>query len=230
LATVNVTGLVAAVRAGELQINARFEDTSGVLRITVVGTPSVPTVPWSQLPSLSSEARSFITSSNLNWAYGGGAAGAVKRWNSFPISIRADRNIDSSDVEEAVNFWQSITNRKITFRLVPFSAEASLVLSLQWPPPNNIMVSERTCAVGGPTTIQNNVIVSGGAYFDKARSNCGLSAPILAHEIGHTLGILGHTTSDTDVMNSSGPVLRASPLVSEVFNWLYSVEPGIRPQ
>ena len=230
LAAVNATGMVAAVKAGEVEINARFEDRSGALRIAV--SPS-STVPWSRLPPLSSEGRSFITSSNLDWASGGGAAGAVKRWNSFPISIRADRNISSDQVEEAVDFWQSLTNGKIRFRVVPFSSDASIVLSLQWPPPNNIMVSERTCAVGGPGTVSNNVIVSGAAYFDSIKANCGLGAAVLAHEIGHALGLLGHTASDTDVMSaavSSASGVRASPLLSEVINWLYSVEPGTRPQ
>ena len=230
LAAVNATGMVAAVKAGEVEINARFEDRSGSLRIAV--SPS-STVPWSRLPPLSSEGRSFITSSNLDWGSGGGAAGAVKRWNSFPISIRADRNISSDEVEEAVNFWQSITNGKIRFRVVPFSADASIVLSLQWPPPNNIMVSERTCAVGGPGTISNNVIVSGAAYFDPVKANCGLGAAVLAHEIGHVLGLLGHTASETDVMSanvSPASGVRGSPLLSEVINWLYSVEPGTRPQ
>ena len=228
LATVSATGMVAAVKAGEVEINVRFEDRSGSLRIAVVGTL---TVPWSRLPPLSTEGRSFVTSSNLNWTSGGGASGAVKRWNNFPISIRADRSVSSDELEKAVDFWQSLTNGKIRFRMVSSSADADMVLSLQWPPPDNIMVSERTCAVGWPRTVLNNVIVSGAVYIDSVKANCSIESGILAHEIGHALGLLGHTASDTDVMSPALPSpLRASPLLTEVINWLYSVEPGTRPE
>lgn len=220
--------MVAAVKAGEVEINVRFEDRSGSLRITVAGAL---TVPWSRLPPLSTEGRSFVTSSNLNWTPGGGAFGAVKRWNNFPISIRADRSVSSDELEKAVDFWQSVTNGKIRFRVVSFSADADIVFSLQWPPPDNIMVSERTCAVGWPRTVLNNVIVSGAVYIDSVKANCSIESGILAHEIGHALGLLGHTAPETDVMSPNLPLpLRASPLLTEVINWLYSVEPGTRPQ
>lgn len=230
-ATVSPTGMVTAVKPGEPQINVAFQDKNGFQRITVI--PSSGT-PWSELPPISEAAKNFIIQHNLNALTCEPCSnflGTVKRWNEFPITVYADQDFNPLHLQDAVDFWTRHTNGKVTFQIV--SAPGQIILDFQWPPPNSPQVPESSCGVEAPDRIINSVIISGaGHYAFKAKPQCvgnGNHTLGLAHGIGHILGILGHTPDRTDVMSGIS-VWQTSPLLSEVINWLYSVEPGVRPE
>ena len=205
-----------------------------------VSTPIPPVLKqgtlWSDLPPLSEEAKNFIIQNNIQWVYPGGDAGAVKRWDSFPIPIYASPDFRAQDLVSAVNLWQSASNGKITFQIVSSSAEAKIVLDTQWPPPDFGNPSAGACGVGAPRMAKGNAIIFGlGHYAFKVKGDlCDVNVNKsidLAHEIGHiVLSTHGHTPSGTDVMSSPSFIWKMSPFLSEVTNWLYSVPPGTRPK
>ncbi|HEV8601747.1 MAG TPA: Ig-like domain-containing protein [Patescibacteria group bacterium] len=221
------TGMVTAIKPGDLQINASYQNTNGSMRISVMPSASTP---WSQLPPLSQAAKDFIVAHNLNLVFQGSEVGAVKRWNSFPIPIWADSNFRY--LQDAINFWQTTTGGKVTFRIVANAAEANIVLDTQWPPPANEGGGLDACAGGNARTLVANVAISGSGHFGfMVRPDCNSEDFVrnsTAHEIGHILLLGGHTPTP-DLMDPRASSWQASPLLVEVINWLYSVPPGTRP-
>ena len=242
-ANVRSSGLVTGGRPGNVEITATYQDQAVTVRMTVEReAPPPPTTvgtPWSELPPLSDEARRFITDYNLNYqpcppSTCEPSPGTVKRWNSFPISIYASPEFQAQQLVEAVDFWRAATGGKITFQIVDSPSTASIVLDMQWPPPDaNYEIPSWSCGVEGPARIQNSIIVTGsGHYAFKAKSDCagnGDHRTGLAHGIGHILGLGGHTASGSDLMGSPGSTWNGSTLLSEIINWLYSVPSGTRP-
>lgn len=201
---------------------------------------TVATVPWSQLPPLSEEAKAFIVDFNLSTVYRGIEEGVIKRWRNEPIALYHTADLDRFDVVEAATFWHLASERKIVFRLVDRSEEAHFILDTVWPPPEPMENPDRACAGSNVGRIEGNAIVAAYAHFAfKARSDCNTTIrETIAHEMGHGLGLLGgpkgpgHTTNG-DIMSpvqfSTGSRWYVSSLTKEVLNWLYSVPEGTKP-
>jgi len=218
-ATVDAAGIVTAIKPGDLQINASYQNTNGSMRISVMPPAGTP---WSQLPPLSQAAKDFIVAFNID------KYGAVTRWTDSSISVYADPGFPRQSVVDATQLWTSTSGGKLVFTITDNQASARIVLTF-----SNNLPPEAICGVEGPsmTSISNFVITSGhGEYRNTQACAGGDQWKVgLAHGIGHILGLGGHTAPSTDLMSSAGPFWQMSSLLSEIINWLYSVPPGTRP-
>ena len=180
--------------------------------------------PWSQLPPISLAAKDYLIKYNIEMYRG------VTRWTNFPIRIWADPGFRRQDLIDAIDLWQTATSGRVTFAIVDAAAGADIVFTFD----SSIDQIPGRCGEEGPTSIQNNVITGGrGRYATSARPECspnGAWRTGLAHGIGHILGLIGHTASNTDVMSSPLVPFNMSPLLSEIVNWLYSVPAGTKPR
>jgi hypothetical protein len=201
---------------------------------------TVTSVPWSQLPGLSAEAKAFIVDYNLSTVYNGIEGGVVKRWRNEPIALYHTAELNRADVVEAATFWHVASDRKIVFRFVDNPEEADFILDTVWPPPEPMANPDQACAGANVRRIQGNAIVAAYAHFAfKAKSACNTRIlETIAHEMGHALGLLGgpkgpgHTTNGdimSPVLVTTGSRWYVSDLTKEVLNWIYSVPEGTKP-
>jgi len=200
------------------------EHTGDVKMTPRVIPPGPILVPWSQLPPISNEAKDYIVKNNLtgNWY----SNGAVTRWNTFPIKVYADPYFTVQDVADATNIWTRASNGKITFRLVSTRDEADMTLNS----PPRAVFSNQFCAANWVEAVVSNVITKASHHFRKSEGCKDESRIDLAQNIGFILGLDGFTAEGTDLMSRLNPIWNVSPLLSEIVNWLYSVEPGTRPE
>ena len=225
VATVSGTGLITAGRsAGEASIKAEFEGTTGEVVVTMTKD-----VPWSELPPISAEAKNYIVRANFhNPDFN---TGAVTRWVNMPIPVYADSHLNRQNLVDALNLWERAANGKLHFRIVETREEASAYGIVFNNPPRRPIPDGR-CGTVYIDGVQNNVITRVTDEAAKLGNGCyDLDRRHIARSLGFAIGLDYTPGGSGDVMNGGeDAVWYMSPLLSESVTWLYSVEPGTRPQ
>lgn len=161
--------------------------------------------------------------------------GAFTRWpDGKVIRVYADTTVvNLADVHTALNFWAGLLSGKVTFQVTDNRSQADVVL--EGGAFNGLL--ENQCASATPTTVEKHVILEGKALFaNKLKPTmCAPKASVgtVAHEMGHIIGLMGHTSPFLDLMSApvldDGKTLVASSAIIEATHWLYSIEPGALP-
>lgn len=223
VATTSNVGLISGHQIeGTATIIADFEGKRGTVLITVTRSVS-----WGDLPSISPQAKNYIIKSNFqNPDFGNGA---TTRWVRMPIPVYADPYWNRQNLADALNIWERAANSKLSFRIVETREEASTYGIVFNNPPRRPL-PDRRCDAVFIDQVVNNVLLR---VTDEARTVSGCydwSRVEIARATGFAIG-LDYTHEDSpDVMNPKRPVWNVSPLLSESVTWLYSVEPGMRPE
>lgn len=216
VATINALGMVTALRPGNFQVVASLGPTRGTASVRVKNSGT----PWSELPPISEAGKKFLQLANL------GYTGRVKRWEIPTLSVWADPSYSREYLRIGFEYWAVRTNGNLAFRLVTDSASADVIIvfdaTIVDPPSVSI------CGTGGPTKYLGDVMVRGEIRLKPV--GC-LGIGVLIHEIGHVIGIMGHTPPNQDVMGFPQLTLNESPVPSEVAGWMYhgSVRAGTKP-
>ena len=224
VATVSGTGLVTAgSSAGAASIKAEFQGKIGEVVVTMTKD-----VPWSELPPISVEAKNYIVRANFhNPDFN---TGAVTRWVNMPIPVYADPDISRQTLVDALNLWERAANGRLSFRIVDTREQASTYGIVFNNPPRRPIPDGR-CDTVYIDSVHDNVITrvtrekkfSSGCYDSDRRH--------IARALGFAIGLDYTPGGSGDVMNGGeDAVWYMSPLLSESVSWLYSVEPGTRPQ
>lgn len=145
------------------------------------------------------------------------------RWASFPVALRADEALldggwAEDDLLAAIQFWEKKAGRTL-FTLnkwrtgdIPYYGDPSKptdivenVIFLQSPWPHEKKVAGKTFFFANGNTIQKAAIFI-NAHTDLCRGSC-YNEPtrtsrrkLLAHELGHFLGFVGHSGALNDIM------------------------------
>jgi hypothetical protein len=153
------------------------------------------------------------------------AFGAITRWVKSPILVWFGPGFSQADGSAAVAFWSDVLKPAGTL-LQETSVEAAADVVFRIDP---LFPPGPICGGEGPSLIVDHVILAGNGTYSPA-PQCtftGTTAQTaLIHGLGHVLGLVGHTPSNTDVMSTPQSTLRLSPVLREVAVTLYSLAPG----
>lgn len=164
--------------------------------------------------------------------------GKVVRWNpsSFPLAVYIENSPNLppyyyQQIRKAFERWQAVSNNFITFKYTMEKDKADIRCYF----PSRI---ERKCGVSNVAAwhsfkFENNLIKFSDIKFAKVTCQKTLYSPetiyaTALHEIGHSLGISGHSTNPSDLMY---PVSSKKSDISEndmrTLRLLYSIIPDV---
>ncbi len=119
------------------------------------------------------------------------------RWQSNPILVCLPPNPNSELMKQAFREWQKVTKEKVTFNFLTANSCPDAKITISY----------------APNKVKSRTSYSySGKYFKKAHIEMGLltkegnPAPkdvlllLMEHEIGHAIGITGHTNTPNSVM------------------------------
>lgn len=166
------------------------------------------------------------------------SSGKIIRWNqkTFPLKIYIENNQNLppyyyEEIKNAFEKWQNVSKDLITFAFTQNPKTADIRCTF----PTNF---ERKCGVSNISAWHNfkykkNILEYSEIKFAKVSCNRKLYSPqtiytTALHEIGHSLGLNGHSSDKTDIMY---PVTSSNNKISkrdiQTLKLLYSILPDI---
>ncbi|PWL73780.1 hypothetical protein DBY21_10450 [Candidatus Gastranaerophilales bacterium] len=138
------------------------------------------------------------------------------RWQSNPILVCLPPNPNSTLMKQAFQEWQKVTKDKVTFNFLTADSCPNAKITVSYAPNKTKSLTSYSYR---------------GNYFTKANIEMGLltkegnPAPkdvlllLMEHEIGHAIGITGHTNTPKSVMQ---PTVKAGyTITNDSINEVY---------
>jgi predicted Zn-dependent protease len=128
------------------------------------------------------------------------------KWNKTALTYSVDRGVDSRTQEaleallaEATARWSTATNNLVTFTRVSSGADIQVTFVSASDPDIGAGESGSTLYTFS-SPVDNRSLVTSAAVKIRAELPDGQFVPLVAHEIGHALGISGHSNQSGDTM------------------------------
>jgi hypothetical protein len=198
-------GVATALQPGSAQITVTFEGKSFALSVEV--RPDLSAAEWEWLKLHSADGLGYT------WRWDIGVPNQIK-----PIKVWAQTALLRQVAEQSAQFWTARSNGKITFEYVADSASGQIRV---W---NDPIAGDSTHPCGNTAMVLGENHYFAGAKI-RIRPGCE-NQPVLAHEFGHGLGLMGHTTTN-DIMGTA-VVVTSSTFLDHVLNGLYVMPAGTR--
>ena len=148
-----------------------------------------------------------------------GSLTAKLKWGSPTITYFIDKGPETRDIallqavaEKAAARWNTATNGLVTLTRVDSAASANIQISFVAPSDPALAGGDEGSAEYTYTDVPGGrSLLATASVKVKSGLSDSLLLPLLAHELGHTLGIGGHSADASDNMY---PVVNASTLIS----------------
>ncbi len=167
--------------------------------------------------------------------------GYIVRWNpeTFPLKIYIQHKTDLpeyfySEVKKAFIEWQDKTNKFINFTFVDSPKNADIKCYF---PKNDEEAADFSKKFGGITNseIKNNTLKYMTIIFSTKYNGSDkyykdyIIRSIALHEIGHALGILGHSVNPNDIMYPRTSLSRGEISIGDIntLKLIYSIVPDV---
>ena len=167
--------------------------------------------------------------------------GKIIRWNpeTFPLTVYIEHKTDLpeyfyQEVKSAFSDWQKGTKGYINFKIIDSPKNADIRCYF---PKNDNEAEDFANKFGGIThsEVQNNILKYMTITFSTKYKgtnkyyNKNIIRSVALHEIGHALGILGHSVNPKDIMYPSSSALKNSLSTGDIstIKLIYSIVPDI---
>lgn len=127
------------------------------------------------------------------------------KWASFPVSVYIEPKKQKDDVKKAFDQWQDRTNKLITFNYVDSPEKAKITVSFIDKLESSSTKKSYEAGDSKPYYQGINIIKSEIRILTKdPETNQDIESNYITatalHEMGHSLGFVGHSPKDEDVM------------------------------
>lgn len=128
------------------------------------------------------------------------------RWNKFPINVYVSPCNEATIIRNAFMQWEKATSNIVSFNFVGNIGGAQITVSTV----ENLPIEYKKGSEAGLATVnaKNNIIYK--AHIDILKTNPQTNEPFehntilttTMHEVGHALGLQGHSPNDNDLMSA----------------------------
>jgi hypothetical protein len=214
VATVTSMGLVTAVQQGTAEITATFGGKSASKHVAVWDPASV----WNLL---SLEGQEYFQDRNIF------SDGIVFKWpvSALPLKAWADPGL-TEDLDLALSYWGEKTGGEISHTMVPDSASAQIlmVFSTSIPYPACGELGQVWQEGGAISRVILRYSLDLRCVFNESDRG-----KIVAHEVGHGIGLTRHSPPGRDLMSPEAGTWYLAPVMTSIATWLNMpmVMPGL---
>ena len=179
--------------------------TPTVLSSTTTGTDTTPTV------------ASFVPNYVANLA-------TVRHWEKtvVTISVSSPATRDMTPlVQQAIDLWKGKVGQDVVFQIVPVSTDSTADVNIRWVDPTTLP----TDSIGRTDVVfrsADQVLTSAQVQVSQTLPD-NFQVQVITHELGHALGIQGHSADNADLMYTNSHLPTAiTPSDQNTVLWGYS--------
>lgn len=145
--------------------------------------------------------------------------GKISRWEKSPITVFIPKTKYYNSMTNAFLTWENNSSSLIVFSFTDKEQFADIKVIFVDKLPKNIAALTNT-------NKQNNKLINANIYLIKPNKNTNPKdiELLLTHEIGHALGLIGHSGDKKDIMYFSPGVSTLSDSDKETIKQLYSIK------
>ena len=151
------------------------------------------------------------------------SSGKATIWKTMPITVYVYNGAYRNQILEAFRTWQTETGGLVKFTLAN-TPNAGIVVKYHSNLPGNAVGTTKKNA-SGSTITHAEILIKDYPYSPKLENFVYSTA---LHEIGHALGIEGHSSGKDDIMYPQGKSLTERQTLSArditTLKWLYNVK------
>ena len=156
---------------------------------------------------------------------------SIKKWESFPINVYIQNKKQKSAVEKAFMQWQDKSKKLISFNFVKNPTDAKIKVNFKdklesTSTKDSFFAGFSKPAYEGKYIAKSNIEILTLEPGSKKEFEDNFIYAITLHEIGHSLGFIGHSPDENDIMFafSSEPKIELTERDINTLNVFYRID------
>lgn len=158
-------------------------------------------------------------------------SGDIKKWASFPLTVYIEPKKQKSAVQKAFEQWQTKSNNLVSFNFIDSPQKAKITVAFK--DKLESTSTKESYIAGYSTPSYEGIHLSKSAIQlltidpeskQELADNCIFATTL--HEIGHSLGFVGHSPNENDVMfaSSATPKMELTTRDINTLNVFYRID------